>query len=1339
MTTNVTGTAGAAGQNGANGTDSTSISTAATSGGAGAAGSNGGNASSDASASDLIAANGAFFVNGGIGGHGGNAGRAGQIISQTTTTVTTEYDVTTTWSPVANGQPGGIGGIGGAGMLSVTGQTVGTASLTLQAGGGQGGSGGSGLQGSIGHFSTYFYDGDVGTGAPLYMTKVTTDQGSLKANGGSGADGGKGGLAKVAIDSGSFDVGAISLIANGGSGGYGGYGADGGYGKYDGYQVTVLDGKGGKGGNGGAGGDAAISVTGAIFKNVASFSVQARGGQGADGARGGDSGVGGNEAVFHYVDKYGELSLFDFGTAGLGGTGGNGGNVDINIAGNQFTAPAADLATFVFKVTADTHETGAGDWSGRQYDGWDFSDGDGSPFFTGHSLGKGAAGTAGTAHIVIAGNTFDGGPGKDPTFSIYNGLDSVFTRMQVDLNAHTLDLGYGANSILHFESVMGSLGADTMVGDGKANKLWGLDGNDSLDGGIGSDTLYGGNGADTLIAGIGNDSLDGGAGIDFMYGGAGNDTYVVDNGGDVVSETGPSGSTDNGGADLVQSSISYTLGAYLENLTLTGTDPLSGTGNALNNFVTGNAGNNVLSGLDGDDTLDGGAGTDTLYGGAGNDTYYVDTATDKAIEAVQTGGGYDRVLSTVTYSLEGSYVEELKLLGTDNLDATGNGLNNAISGNAGNNVLKGLAGNDVLKGLGGADTLYGGAGDDNYIVDNSTQISSEESVLAGHDDGGNDTVTASATFTLGAFIENLTLSGAANIDGTGNGLVNTVTGNTGNNHLYGLAGNDTLDGGTGADTMYGGADSDIYYVDNVGDVVSEESTGAGHDDGGGADKVKSSVTFTLGNFVESLQLTGTANTDGTGNGLNNNIRGSAGDNHIWGMDGNDILDGYDGNDTVYGGNGQDSILGGTGNDQLFGQAGDDTLDGGTGTDTLYGGAGGDTYTINEAFDIASEESTGAGVDDGGYDRVTSTVSYTLGSFIEELKLLGTANLNATGNGLNNAISGNSGANHLYGLGGNDVIKGLGGADTMYGGSGNDSYVVDNAAQVVSEQSAGAGIDDGGSDTVTSSVGFTLGMFLENLNLTGAGNLDGTGNAGNNTITGNAGNNHLLGLGGNDTLDGGAGADTMYGGYGSDYYYVDNAGDVASEESMGSGIDDGGAADKVKSTIGYTLGNFIENLQLMGAGNINGTGNGLNNAVDGNGGNNLLSGLAGNDTINGGDGNDTLVGGQGYDVMGGGAGADTFVLAAVSLTRDWDRVQDFVHGSDILQFSGADYRFAAGHVLTAQEFIVGHETVGDTSQFIWDPVLHTLYWHDDGMHGNGTYTVAVFDATANVTVSDLVFV
>lgn len=162
----------------------------------------------------------------------------------------------------------------------------------------------------------------------------------------------------------------------------------------------------------------------------------------------------------------------------------------------------------------------------------------------------------------------------------------------------------------------------------------------------------------------------------------GDDFYVVDDPADTVTELAEEGT------DLVRSTISYTLGSNVENLTLVGTAPLTGTGNALDNALIGNDGNNVLSGGAGDDSLNGGAGADSLIGGTGNDLYTIDNVGDVVVELA--GEGVDRVRSSISYTL-GDNVENLSLLGSNALSGTGNALDNLITGNAGSNSLSGGA------------------------------------------------------------------------------------------------------------------------------------------------------------------------------------------------------------------------------------------------------------------------------------------------------------------------------------------------------------------------------------------------------------------------------------------------------------------------------------------------------------------------------------------------------------------------------------------------------------------------------------------------------------------------
>jgi len=221
--------------------------------------------------------------------------------------------------------------------------------------------------------------------------------------------------------------------------------------------------------------------------------------------------------------------------------------------------------------------------------------------------------------------------------------------------------------------------------------------------------------------------------------------------------------------------------------------------------------------------------------------------------------------------------------------------------------------------------------------------------------------------------------------------------------------------------MAGGANDDLYIVDITGDVITEAA-------GEGTVSVQSSVTYTLAVNIENLALTGAGNINGTGNASANTITGTTGNNSLSGGDGNDTMDGGTGTDTLAGGNNDDSLTGGIGAD---------SLDGGAGNDTMVGGADNDTYAVDAAGDVVTEA---AG---GGTDTVMSAITYTLGSEVENLTLTGAGNVNATGNTLANIITGNSGNNIIIGGAGNDTIDGGTGNDTITGGAGADSINVNN--------------------------------------------------------------------------------------------------------------------------------------------------------------------------------------------------------------------------------------------------------------------------------------------------------
>jgi serralysin len=662
----------------------------------------------------------------------------------------------------------------------------------------------------------------------------------------------------------------------------------------------------------------------------------------------------------------------------------------------------------------------------------------------------------------------------------------------------------------------------------------------------GNDTANGSTGNNELYTFAGNDTLDGKAGADTMVGGAGNDIYIVDSIGDLVVED-PSQ-----GTDLVKSSIDYQLPDNVENLTLTATAAINATGNELANILTGNAGNN---------TLDGGAGIDTLIGGLGNDTYIVDltetgTLQDILTEAASAGSdtvqlrGSAELATAATLTLAATLEHlDASATGSTKLNLTGNTLANNLTGNDADNTLTGGA---------GADSLVGGLGDDSYGVDNALDKVTE------NDGEGTDTVLSSVTWTLAAHIEHLTLTGAAAINATGNELANILTGNAAAN---------ILNGGSGADTMTGGNGNDTYVVDDIGDVVDETSTLAA----GGNDLVQSAIGYELGANLERLTLTGSAAINGTGNALANLLTGNTGNNTLDGGDGKDTLVGGLGDDTYLAdltatgalqdiiteaaSAGTDSVvlrgsatlvtaatltlaatlehldasatgtakLNLTGNtlaNTLTGNDADNTLTGGTGNDALIGGLGNDTYVLDNAGDAVTENA------DEGTDLVriaiaTANQTYILGDHVENGTLINTVAFNLTGNDAGNTLTGNAAINTLTGGDGNDTLIGGAGADSLVGGLGDDSYGVDNALDKITEN------DDEGTDSVQSSVTWTLAAHIEHLTLTGAAAINATGNELDNILTGNAAANVLSGNDGNDALHGAAGNDRLDGGNGND--------------------------------------------------------------------------------------------------------------------------------------------------------------------------------------------------------------
>jgi Ca2+-binding RTX toxin-like protein len=619
--------------------------------------------------------------------------------------------------------------------------------------------------------------------------------------------------------------------------------------------------------------------------------------------------------------------------------GGSGGDYLLGGSGNDYVEGDSGNDIVYGNDGIDTLNGGTGDDTlsgGEGADTYSYSVGDGQDVINNQQtvaaadvISFGAGITAASLHLTREANdlviTFIGSPNDSiRIINQYSDPNYALNTLRFS-DASTLNVGVAALSNTFYQS--GGSGNDFLYGYNGADVISGNSGGDYINSFGGDDTLLGGAGQDTMYGGDGNDLLDGGIGADVMQGGLGDDQYIVDNAYDQISEA------TGAGFDRVQSSISYALTLNVENLTLTGS-ALNGIGNALANSITGNSANNILNG---------GGGADTLIGGLGNDLYVVDNIGDVVVEGA--AAGTDTIQSSVTYLL-GANVENLALSGTADIDAIGNSLANTLTGNSGNNILNGG---------GGADTMIGGLGDDLYVVDNVGDVVTENANV------GIDTVQTALTYTLSANVENLKQTGSAAINGIGNTLANTLTGNSGNN---------VLNGGGGADTLIGGLGDDLYVIDNIGDVITEAASA-------GTDSVQSSVSYTLGANLENLTLTGTATLSATGNTLANVLTGNSANN------------------------------------TLTGDLGNDTLNGGAGADTLVGGQGGDTYIVDNIGDVITEAAS------SGTDTVQSAVTYTLGANLENLTLIGSGAINATGNTLANVLTGNSGNNILTGSSGND--------------------------------------------------------------------------------------------------------------------------------------------------------------------------------------------------------------------------------------------------------------------------------------------------------------------------------
>ncbi len=562
-------------------------------------------------------------------------------------------------------------------------------------------------------------------------------------------------------------------------------------------------------------------------------------------------------------------------------------------------------------------------------------------------------------------------------------------------------------------------GADHLVGGAGDDVLSGEHGDDLIEGGDGDDRLIGGRGLDQLAGGAGNDLLEkneGGGGT--LDGGDDDDTILADaftsaplallggDGDDVISVAPATANipethvTADGGAGDDRIEI-RSSNAPMQVYGGSGQDVVAIDGGPFNYFFGALFLKDFVAGLWGELFDFTSFLTDNLVGWNGTSNPFA----AGYLRLVQSGG---TTLLEVDADAAGAASFFFALarfenvatgdLSTENLGfspipvRTGTAKDDHIIGTAAGERIDGLASGDTLRGAGGADLLVGGGGDD--LVDGGAGIDRHYGGT-GHDiyevdqtgdkvfereQEGIDLVRSLAGFTLPDHVENLTLTGAGAIDGTGNALANAITGNGAVNLLIGGAGDDMLNGGGGADEMRGGADDDVYIVNAGADQVVELS-------GQGNDTVRSSAaSYVLSANVETLVLTGGADLDGIGNALANILTGNTGNNR---------------------------------------------LDGGAGADAMAGGAGHDTYVVNNVADQVVEGGS------SGNDSVESAVGFRLPTHVEKLILTGTLGYDGRGNSGANTITGNAGGNLLAGGGGNDVIDGGAGDDRLIGGAGQD--------------------------------------------------------------------------------------------------------------------------------------------------------------------------------------------------------------------------------------------------------------------------------------------------------------
>lgn len=698
----------------------------------------------------------------------------------------------------------------------------------------------------------------------------------------------------------------------------------------------------------------------------------------------------------------------------------------------------------------------------------------------------------------------------------------------------------------------------------------------------------------------------------------------------------------------------------------------------------GTDGSDTLVGADNEsDELIGKRGNDILIGGDG---FGFDFARyDSAISAVKVS-----LLSGTASGGDGNDT----LLGIEGI--AGSQFNDTLVGDENFNTLIGNKGNDVLMGGDGFDTAdYSNA---------SAKVTVNLALGTASGGDGNDTLDSIESVIGSNFSDSLiggnadvySLSGGKGNDSlvSGNGYHNSLNGGEGDDSLVSGSGyHNFLDGGEGNDTLIGSSESNDEMTGGKGSDIIIGGDGFGFDQ-----------VFYLGSSsAVVINLANGTASGGEGNDVlkgiegiigstfNDTILGDINHNKLDGYDGNDTLSGNLGDDSLFGSYGNDLLLGDNGSDQLYGDFDNDTLKGGNGDDQLTGGWGDDVLVGGKGLDWAYfEESTKVDLNTG----IASSESGV--DMLSEIEAI-------MGSSWNDTLIGNAENNTLDGNWGDDWLSGGLGDDNLYGSKGIDWVSYNDAESAVTVDLA-MGIATGG-------VGVDFLQEIENVQ----------GSQYNDTLTGDFNSNTIEGGAGNDLINGGGYSDILIGGLGNDNYVVDDIGDIVTE-----GLNAG--ADKISSSVTYTLPTYVENLTLTGSSSINGIGNFGNNVIIGNSAINQLKG---------GNGNDTLDGKTGNNVLTGGAGSDIFRFTTINHI---DKITDFNVLDDTIQLDKTVFKaLAATGTLATDQFLVGTQA-SDTNDFIiYNSAKGQLLYDADANGAGSAQIIATVGIGLNISNTDIVVI